>query len=167
MAARLFLQRLIFRVLFHRVLTVKTPMGRKVRPKVLSQGAPLIRTKPKDLAARGVERIPKIMGVRDGLPVLEDGRALDVANVVWCTGFHSGFSWIDLPVFDQGGVPKHDSGVALDEPGLYFIGLPFTYALSSAMIHGVARDAERIARVIEARTRSAASAPLQKETVAA
>ena len=31
------------------------------------------------------------------LPVLDDGRVLDVTNVVWCTGFHPGFSWLDLP----------------------------------------------------------------------
>jgi hypothetical protein len=22
-------------------------------------------------------------------------------NVIWCTGFDAGFSWIDLPVFDK------------------------------------------------------------------
>ena len=149
LAARLFLQRFVFRFVFHRVLTVKTPMGRKVRPKVLSQGGPLIRVKPADLTAAGVERVPRIAGVREGLPLLEDGRVLDVANVVWCTGFHPGFSWIHLPVFDEDGMPKHESGVALGEPGLYFVGLPFIYAFSSTMIHGVGRDAERIVQVID------------------
>jgi putative flavoprotein involved in K+ transport len=38
-----------------------------------------------------------------------------------------------------------------DEPGLYFVGLHFLYSLSSTMIHGVARDAERIADTIQAR----------------
>jgi putative flavoprotein involved in K+ transport len=151
LAARLFLQRLVFRFVFHRVLTVKTPMGRKARPKILSQGGPLIRVKPAHLAAAGVERVPKMIGVRDGLPLLQDGRVLDVRNVIWCTGFSPGFSWIHLPVFDQNEYPKHDSGVAIGEPGLYFVGLPFIYALSSTMIHGVGRDAERIAKVIEAR----------------
>jgi putative flavoprotein involved in K+ transport len=37
------------------------------------------------------------------------------------------------------------------EPGLYFVGLHFLYALSSTMIHGVARDAERIANHIAER----------------
>jgi putative flavoprotein involved in K+ transport len=91
---------------------------------------------------------------------LENGRVLDVANVIWCTGFDAGFSWIRLPVFDQDGMPKHESGVALGEPGLYFVGLPFIYAFSSAMIHGVGRDAERIVKVIEDRTRAGASEPL-------
>ena len=152
--ARLFLQRFVFRALFHHLLTVKTPMGRKARRKVLAQGGPLIRVKPAELRAAGVEPVPRVAGVREGLPLLEDGRVLDVANVVWCTGFHPGFSWIHLPIFDHDEMPKHESGVALGEPGLYFVGLPFIYAFSSMMIHGVGRDARRIAQVIDGRTRA-------------
>jgi putative flavoprotein involved in K+ transport len=40
------------------------------------------------------------------------------------------------------------------EPGLYFVGLHFLYAYSSTMIHGVGRDAERIARHIAARAQT-------------
>ncbi|HVQ75099.1 MAG TPA: NAD(P)/FAD-dependent oxidoreductase, partial [Candidatus Binatia bacterium] len=47
------------RVLFHRVLTTSTPIGRRARPKMLAKGDPLIRIKPKDLAAAGVERVPR------------------------------------------------------------------------------------------------------------
>jgi putative flavoprotein involved in K+ transport len=144
------LVRLVIRFLFHRVLTVRTPVGRKVRPKVLTIGGPLIRVKPKDLAAAGVERVPRMAGVEGGLPVLDDGRVLEVANVIWCTGFDPGFEWIDLPVF-EGEEPLHESGIVPSEPGLYFVGLHFLHALSSAMIHGVGRDAERIARHIAAR----------------
>lgn len=150
-AARWLLVRVVLRGLFHRVLTVKTPIGRKVRPRVLSQGGPLIRVKPRDLAIAGIERVAKTVGVRDGLPVLQDGRVLDVANVVWCTGFHPGFSWIDLPVLANNGEPLHERGVIGSEPGLYFVGLHFLYAMSSVMIHGVGRDAEHIADVIAAR----------------
>src|SRR6266516_972421 len=64
------------------VLTVKTPIGRKVRPKVLANGAPRIRVKTDDLEAAGVVRVPKTVAVNDGLPLLEDGRVLDVANVI-------------------------------------------------------------------------------------
>jgi putative flavoprotein involved in K+ transport len=145
----------VFRVLFHRVLTVDTPIGRKARPKIISRGGPLIRVKPKDLAGAGVERVPRVAGVKHGLPVLEDGRALDVANVIWCTGFHPGFSWINLPAFRDDGEPIQERGVVANEPGLYFVGLHFLYAMSSTMIHGVGRDAEYIANVIVARTRAA------------
>jgi len=161
LAARWFLQRIIFRLVFHRLLTVKTPMGRKARARILSQGGPLIRIKPAALKAAGIERVPKMIGVRDGLPLLEDGMVLNVSNVIWCTGFQPGFSWIHLPVFDDRGVPKQESGMAVNEPGLYFVGLPFIYAFSSTMIHGIARDAERVARVIERRI--AAAAPVEFE----
>ena len=144
----------MFRVVFHRLLTIKTPMGRKARPKALVVGAPLIRVKDIDLKGAGVQRVARVVGVRNGLPLLEDEQTLDVTNVIWCTGFHPGFSWIDLPVFAESGGPVHDGGVVTSEPGLYFVGLHFLYAFSSTMIHGVGRDAERIAAMIAAKTRA-------------
>jgi putative flavoprotein involved in K+ transport len=139
---------LIFRVVFHRVLTVRTPMGRKARRHMLTAGGPLIRAKREDLVAAGVERVARVAGGRDGKPLLDDGRVLDAANVIWCTGFDPGFSWIDLDV--QGDIePRHVAGVVPDEPGLYFVGLMFLYAASSAMVHGVSRDASRIADAID------------------
>jgi putative flavoprotein involved in K+ transport len=153
--ARLFLARLILRIIFHRVLTVKTPMGRRARPRILSKGTPLIRIQTQDLLGAGIERVPRIAGVTNGLPLLEDGRVLDVANVVWCTGFHPGFSWIDLPIFGEDGEPLHRGGVVDSEPGLYFVGLHFLYAMSSSMIHGVGRDAARIVKALVARRREA------------
>jgi putative flavoprotein involved in K+ transport len=155
LAARLFLIRFLFRVVFHRLLTVGTPMGRAARRRMFTQGGPLIRVKPRQLAAAGVQRVPKVVGVADGLPSLEDGRVLDVANVIWCTGFGHGLSWIDLPIFAPDGEPRHRSGVVTDEPGLYFVGLHFLHSFSSTMIHGIARDAKRIVDTIAARSRTA------------
>jgi putative flavoprotein involved in K+ transport len=129
------------------VLTVKTPIGRKVRPHVLEGGAPLIRVKSQDLLAAGVERVAKTTGVQDGMPMLEDGRVMDVANVIWCTGFRQDFSWIDVPVFGEDSEPMHERGVA-SEPGLYFIGLDFLYSFTSENVGGVGRDARHIARHI-------------------
>lgn len=149
------LQPLLLRFIFHRVLTLSTPMGRKMRE--AARGAPLIRTRPQDLATGGVKRAPRTVGVSDGRPLLEDGTTLDVANVVWCTGFHPGFSWIDLPVFGPTGAPMHDRGIVTTEPGLYFVGLHFLYAMSSVMIHGAARDARYIADAIVARSRAKAA----------
>lgn len=149
----------LFRVVFHRILTVKTPIGRRARAKMIGKGMPLIRVKPQDLDAAGVLRVPRVTGVREGKPLLADGRLLDVANVIWCTGFHPGLSWIDLPgpLHDVDGEPIHDAGIVPGEPGLYFVGLHFLYSHSSTMIHGVARDAERIAATIQARIRTASS----------
>src|SRR6266498_3515217 len=73
----------------------------------LVHGGPLIRVEPKDLTAAGIERVPRVAGTRDGQPQLEDGRVLDVANVVWCTGFGYDFSWIRIPVVADHGLPTH------------------------------------------------------------
>jgi putative flavoprotein involved in K+ transport len=135
-----------------RVLTVRTPIGRKVRPHVLESGAPLIRVKAEDLRAAGVERVPKTVAVRDGLPVLEDERVLDVANVIWCTGFRHDFAWMDVPVFGDDTEPVHERGIAA-EPGLYFVGLDFLYSFTSENVGGVGRDAKYIAKHIAARGR--------------
>jgi putative flavoprotein involved in K+ transport len=132
------------------VLTVKTPVGRKVRPHVLADGAPLIRVKSDDLLAAGIERVPKTVGVQGGLPVLEDGRVLDVANVIWCTGFKEDFSWIDVPIFDDDGEPMLERGVACDR-GLYFVGRDFQYSFVSENVGGVGRDAKYIAKLIASR----------------
>src|SRR4030095_6587858 len=72
----------------NRVLTVDTPLGRKARPKFQAGGGPLIRIKPAHLRAVRVERVrARTVGIRDGLPLLDDGQVLDVANVIWCVGF--------------------------------------------------------------------------------
>jgi putative flavoprotein involved in K+ transport len=149
--ARHVLIRLLFRLVFHRLLSAKTPIGRKARAQGHTAGVPLIRQKAKQLAAAGVTRAARTIGVRDGRPLLDDGRTLDVANVIWCTGFRKSFPWIDLPIFDEKGSPRHESGVVTEVPGLYFVGLHFLYALSSSMIHGVGRDADRISEAVAAR----------------
>jgi putative flavoprotein involved in K+ transport len=164
---KLILARLVLRVVFHRLMTLKTPIGRKMRTKMLTQGGPLIRVKNADLLAKGVERVPRVAGVEDGLPVLTDGRRLDVKNVIFCTGYNHGQSWIKLPVFAPDGEPRHTSGIATDAPGLYFVGLMFLHAASSTMIHGVSRDAKRIVENIVAERTSWATVEAKPRLLAA
>jgi putative flavoprotein involved in K+ transport len=148
-AARYVFQPLLFRVVGHRVLTVDTPIGRRLRPRLLAHGAPLVRVRPKDLAAAGIQRVPRVVGVRDGHPLMADQRVLEVANVVWCTGSGPDFSWIDLPVFgEREHEPEHHRGVVASQPGLYFVGLSFLYAMSSGFLPGVDRDAEHVVQAI-------------------
>jgi putative flavoprotein involved in K+ transport len=143
---------ILLRFVFHRVLTLDTPMGRKVYAKQHG-GAPLIRTRPMELEKAGVIRVARTVGATNGKPVLDDGQSPDVNTVVWCVGFDPGFSWIELPVFDQRGEPIHRRGVVEKEPGLFFTGLQFLYAMTSTMIHGAARDAEYVANAVVARAR--------------
>jgi len=155
----------IVRFVGQHVLSVGTPIGRKIRPKMLPKAGPLVRVKPKDLLTAGIERVGSVTGVRDGLPVVEDGRALDVSNVVWCTGYHPGFSWVDLPVFAEDGEPMHHSGIVDSEPGLYFVGLFFLHSMTSDTVTGVRRDAHRIARAIISRAGQAVPSTTSKQRV--
>jgi putative flavoprotein involved in K+ transport len=133
-------------LLANRVLSVDTPIGRKLRPKIRSHGGPLLRVRTPDLAAAGVERVhARAAGVEDGLPVLDDGRVLDVANVVWCTGFRPDYSWIDAPLeLEHSGFPVQYRGAATSCPGLYFVGMLFLHAFSSMLVLGAGRDAKRV-----------------------
>lgn len=149
----------IVRFIQHHVMTTSTPMGRRERQKHLHKADMLIRTTPSQLDEAGVYRVGRIVGVRSGRPVLENGSELDVANVVWCTGFRPDHDWIELDVFDEDG-PRHDRGVVADEPGLYFVGLRFLYALSSSTLGGVGRDANHVVAHLAARDASARRAPV-------
>jgi putative flavoprotein involved in K+ transport len=152
--ARNLLVRLV-RFVGHHVVTVKTAIGRKLRPKLLHQASPLVRVKVNDLMNAGIERVPRVVGVANGLPLLADGRTLDVKNVIWCTGYERAMPWIDLPIFGENGGtdPIHQQGVVVDVPGMYFVGLHFLYAMTSATLFGVGRDAKRIVKAIRSRTR--------------
>lgn len=131
-------------VILNRLLTTDTPMGRKARSKMLHSGTPLLRVKPKDLVRAGVKRVGRTTGVVDGFPEIEGGSVLDVANVVWCTGFESGFSWIDVPVFDEMGDVVQTRGAVDDVPGLYFVGLKFMYSALSDTLLAIGRDSEYV-----------------------
>jgi putative flavoprotein involved in K+ transport len=134
---------LMLSFLARRVLTTRTPIGRKTRQEVRGHGGPLLRFKRAHLDAAGVERTTaRAAGGRDGKPELDDGTVLDVANVVWCTGFRQDFSWIDMPVTGTDGWPQENRDVVPAAPGLYFAGLAFQYAFSSMLILGAGRHAE-------------------------
>lgn len=155
--ARNVLIRLV-RFVGHRVLSVHSPIGRRARPKLLHQAGPLVRFKPKDLERAGVARVGRVEGVRDGQPLLDDGNVAAVDNIVWATGFHPAFQWMDLPVFDDHGDPRHVRGVAQDCPGLYFVGLHFQTSMTSGTVTGVTRDAKHVARQLAKRSATDAGA---------
>jgi len=147
--------RVILRVLWlvaTRVLTVNRPIGRKERAAVRAHGGPLIRVKKADLLEAGVDRVEeRVVGVRDGRPVLAGGRVVDVANVVWCTGFRPDYDWLDLPVLGEDGYPEQERGIVPEIPGLYFVGLPFLFAFSSMLVGGAGRDARYVVKHLTAR----------------
>ena len=130
----------------------RTPLGRRMLPKVRFHGGPALRVKREDLLAAGVERVPeRVVGVVDGKPQLSGGRVMEVAAVVWATGFRQSFDWIDLPVLGADGWPREERGVVADVPGLFFCGLSFQSSFRSMLIGGVGHDAEYVAVRIAAR----------------
>jgi putative flavoprotein involved in K+ transport len=146
------------------LLTRRTPMGRKEMSHIRFHGGPMLRVKRADLAERGVVRNEsKVVGVHDGMPALADGTVVDVANVVWATGFRQAFDWINLPVFGEDGWPREYRGVCADAPGLFFTGLSFQYSFSSMLVGGAGRDAEYVAKRIAARTSTERSEQRERE----
>ena len=147
-------------------LTVETALGRKLRDHFVDppRGIPLGRVRRKDFAPAGIERVPRMTAVRDGYPVLEDGRILEVSNVVWCTGYAPNYDWIDLPLRTHNGLPIHDRGIVESCPGLYFVGLLFLHSLSSALLGGVGRDAKHIVEhIVSSRPARTGNARYQNE----
>ena len=133
-----------------KVINVANPLGRKLRKHFFypPHGIPRAGGTKKLLQKAGVECVGRTSGIVDGYPQLEDRRVLQVNNVIWCTGFVTDYSWIDLPIFDDYGFPVHKRGVVHEQPGLYFIGMPFQRTLSSSLILGVGKDARYIAKHI-------------------
>jgi putative flavoprotein involved in K+ transport len=136
------------------LLTRRTPIGRKAMADVRFHGGPMLRVKRQDLAARGVVRnVTRFVGTKDGMPLLEDGTVVDVANVIWATGFRQTFDWLHLPVLQADGWPAEYRGEVAGAPGLFFCGLSFQYAFASMLFPGIGRDADHVAGLIDAKTR--------------
>jgi putative flavoprotein involved in K+ transport len=124
------------------VAKLDNPIGRKAAPGIRNDGLPLDRVRPSDLAAAGVVRVvARAVGAKDGRPMLDNGQVVEASTVVWATGFRPDHEWIHFPVTGADGWPRQTRGVAIDVPGLYFIGLPFMYRGGSALLGGVGRDA--------------------------
>jgi putative flavoprotein involved in K+ transport len=157
--ARLFLP--VLGLVETHVLTIRTPLGRRAAARSRVVPAPLLRVRRADLDRAGVTRHDaRVVGVLDGKPVLEDGTVLDVATIVWCTGSQPDYSWIEPPVTGADGWPTEERGVS-PVAGLYFLGIPFQYGLTSILIDGADRDARYVVdrivkRVAETSTRRTA-----------
>ena len=145
---------------FGHVLTMRTPMGRRMRPEIRKGGGPLIRIRLGDLDRAGVERHDaKTVGVRDGRPVLADGTVLDVANVIWATGYRPDYSFVAAPIVGDDGWPIEERGVSPTVSGLYFLGVPFQYAFSSMLVAGAGRDADYVVEQVAKRVPAIDGAP--------
>ncbi|MGZ5112691.1 MAG: flavin-containing monooxygenase [Usitatibacter sp.] len=125
--------------------TVDSALGRRLMRGRLFSGDPLVGMTPGSLARPQLTRTGRVIGTRDGLPLLQDGSVVSgIAAVVWCTGFRPDFDWIELPVLGLDGYPIHRRGLATDAPGLAFLGLRYQYRIGSALLGGVGEDAAHV-----------------------
>ena len=124
--------------------TVDSRLGRRAR-----QRDTLIGSRPRDLERYGVGLKPRTVGASGRTVSFADGSELDADAVIWTTGYRSEYSWIELPVFDDDGRPRHRRGVT-DVAGLYFLSLSWQHTYGSALLGWVGDDAEFIAGEIEA-----------------
>ncbi|GHJ53004.1 monooxygenase [Nonomuraea sp. TT08I-71] len=136
--------------LLNRLLTVDNVIGRRIAERSNGRGSPLVRIQPEDLAAAGVERVARVTDADGGRALLADGRQIDVAAVVWCTGYRPDYHWIRIPVFNDGRPVQH-RGVVAGCPDLYFVGLPFQSGFASSLVGGVGRDARYVTDHLAAR----------------
>jgi putative flavoprotein involved in K+ transport len=72
-----------------------------------------------------------------------------ISSVIWTSGYRLDFGWIDLPIFDAQGAPRHVRGIT-EVAGLYFVGLPWQRDQGSATLFGVGRDGAWVAERMEA-----------------
>ena len=138
----------IFWWFINNILTIKTPVGRKARQKILHGGGPLIRISVEDIKNAGVELVPRVKGVNNGFPELEDGRILNVSTIIWSTGYKPDFSWITMNLTEDNRWPMTKRGVSVDNDRLSFVGMPFQFGLTSGLLGGVGRDAKYVSKLL-------------------
>ena len=114
-------------------------LGRRLRDRET-----LIGSSPRAARRRGIDLHGRTTGA-DGRSVnFTDGTSLEIATVIWATGFGLDHAWIDAPIFDANGAVEHDRGVTRS-PGLYFLGLPWQHTRGSALLGWVKDDAAHLA----------------------
>ena len=109
----------------------------------------LIGSTPRGLRRRGAQIHGRAVAASGQTVSFSDDTTLHVQGVVWATGFRVDHSWLDVPVFDEGGRVEHRRGVT-ESPGLYFLGLSWQHTRGSALLGWVKDDAQYLAQKIEA-----------------
>ncbi|WP_420824133.1 flavin-containing monooxygenase [Thermoflavimicrobium daqui] len=126
-------------------VTIDSKLG-----KYLKQNDPIIGTEAKPLIKQGkIKCYPRAIRLENRLVHFQDKQSCEVNNLIWATGFHSDYDWIQIPeLFDSKGHPIHHRGKTPVE-GFYFLGLSWQYRRSSALIYGVGKDAEYLLQFLK------------------
>ena len=125
--------------------TVDSRLGRRARDRDT-----LIGSSPRELKRKyGVTLRPRVVNASGRTVTFADGSDQEFDAVIWATGYRPDHAWINAPVLDAEGSPRHRRGVT-DVPGLYFLGLAWQYTRGSALLGWVKDDAAFIATKIAA-----------------
>jgi putative flavoprotein involved in K+ transport len=109
----------------------------------------VIGTSWNDVSAAGIQVHPRLVRTADHSAGFVDGTDVDVAGVLWATGFRPDYAWLDVPgVWD--GTQVHHTRGRTDAPGLWFVGLPWQHTRGSALLGFVGDDAAWVADGIAA-----------------
>src|SRR6476620_5594963 len=102
------------------------------------------------LRATGIHLVPRVAGVHQGEVMLDDGRSLPVANVIWCTGFTEAYPWLDIPALPAEWRKQQHRRIVDALPGLYLLGKDLIFSAASETLPGVCRDAKYLAKRLAA-----------------
>jgi putative flavoprotein involved in K+ transport len=125
-------------------ISVESRLGRR-----LSDRETLIGSSPRRAKGFGITLKARAVDASGRTVRFADGTKTDADAIIWATGYESDYSWIRVPVVDEGGRVRHHRGVT-DQPGLYFLGLQWQYTRGSALLGFGSDDAKYIAQQITA-----------------
>ena len=121
-------------------VTIDSKLGHR-----LSTRDPIIGHGPRSVARAGVTLRKAVRAIAGRTVTFEDGTTSEPAAIVWATGFHGSYEWIDVPgVLDRQGRPRHRRGVT-PAPGFFFLGLSWQSTRGSALLGWVGDDAAYVA----------------------
>ena len=121
-------------------------LGRRLRERET-----LIGSSPRAARRNGIHLHGRTTGAMDRSVKFQDRTGLEIATVIWATGFGLDHAWIDAPIFGAGRTVEHQRGVTRS-PGLYFLGLPWQHTRGSALLGWVKDDAAHLAGCMTGRT---------------
>jgi putative flavoprotein involved in K+ transport len=82
-----------------------------------------------------------------------DLRSAGITSVIWATGFHHNYQFVQAPVLAPDGFPVQERGVTA-QPGLCFVGMPWMPSLQTGNLIGVGDAAAHVVDAVVSRPAS-------------
>jgi putative flavoprotein involved in K+ transport len=122
-------------------VTRDSRIGRRLRSRDAFPGRGL---DDSHLRAAGIQEVPRLTQADGTTAGFVDGTTLEVASVIWATGYRDDSAWVLIPqAIDEGGSFVESRGTS-PVAGLYFVGRRWQTTQGSALLLGVGADAAMI-----------------------